>query len=94
MSKLFISFIFAAITVISIRYGSCTPQQQEQRENITDLINEVTPKIFPEYLDMETGTDATYLDVYDGSSGRLVQPSSVVYLYVFLLQLVILVFFV
>lgn len=91
MAKFVISFILLVIAITSTRYGSCTPQQQ-QRENITELINEVTPNIFPEYLDTETGTDATYLDVYDGSSGYLVQPSSVVYICVVLIQLVFMFF--
>ena len=62
----------------SLRCALCTPQQQhqQQRENITELINEVTPKFFAEYLDAETDTDATFLDVYDGSSGCLLKPSS------------------
>ena len=93
MAKLAIFFIIMAITVTSVRYGICTPQQQqEQRENITELINEVTPKIFPDYMDAETGSDATYLDVYEGSSGCLIRPSSAVYFYVVLLQLVFMLF--
>ena len=55
-----------------LHYCSCL---QTPPENITELINEVTPEFFPEYLDTEQGSDATFLDVYDGSSAGVRMPS-------------------
>jgi len=50
-------------------------QCSSAQENFTDLINEITPKVFPGYTNPETELDATFLDVYDGSSGCMVNPS-------------------
>ena len=47
-------------------------------QNITDLINEVTPNFFPETFNAEMDPDMTLLDVYEGNTGCSLEPSNIV----------------
>jgi len=53
-------------------------QAHSLHQNITDLINEVTPNFFPETLNAELDPDMTLLDVYDGNAGYMLVPSNTV----------------